>query len=559
MEWNNVKCQRPLVAGVISALFLVSGGCARYDIGARGLLNYLVLSSLLQGQPWRDGYSCRQKITVQSDSSDLSAGSAAYFQFDHASLVNQGLSLANGDDVLVTYGVDNSEVGRSLASGSGWNSATTTIGFPLQTGLAASSSDDGYYLYYCNSSSTTPVAITLPSSSVEDLTAQQFPIGAAYTPVSRATFTPTSASQVWLYFITFAIKSNVNQLTNDSTYLARVTKNGVTDVEVEQQSNAGDHYKLMVVSGMVTGTTSQQTIALDVKSASATTQTTIKQVRIVTMLLPANVDFHSAVNDTETTVTTGGAFVDVANPVLTFIPASAGDYVVMAMAQHHENPGFSMSEMRFVDSAGAYWPQASGATNALYSVNERGAYDTFFAMRRVALSASPQSFYFQFRSSNSGGSASQYKGLRIFAFRADAFDNYFSTEDLAEVSTNSASYTDVSSLSVPAPSGLRDHVLVQSQYLYDADSSTNNEELADFTLDGASLCDQNHAIDAPMHNARSGYIFASGCVHSLVTNSAFTLKNRFAVNVTPAYSKESVIHVFRLAAADSSAGYVEVR
>jgi hypothetical protein len=207
--------------------------------------------------------------------------------------------------------------------------------------------------------------------------------------------------------------------------------------------------------------------------------------------------------------------------------------------------------MRLLSHDASYWPPIGA--DGRYSANSRGSYDTFFVMRKETLTAGAKTMQFEFQSSSNGGQPSQYKGLRLYAFRADAFEAAESQQDLAAAGTTSTTEVVKSTLTTSAPSGARDHVIVQNQFIYDTDSSNTHQTLADFTLDGTVLSDQDHVLN------NTGYHFACGVVHSLNTSSAVTLQNRYWTNNAgiDTFSKESVIHVLRFKDADASLGSEE--
>ncbi|MFW9861993.1 MAG: DUF2341 domain-containing protein, partial [Candidatus Thorarchaeota archaeon] len=112
---------------------------------------------------WFDSdWSYRKVATVSADTSDIPAGYSIYLTFDHATLVSEGKSLANGDDIRIVYwdGSQWIELDRMLDTDSTWNSDSTKIWFKTQTSIPASSSDSGYYLYYGN-----PLPSSPPSDS----------------------------------------------------------------------------------------------------------------------------------------------------------------------------------------------------------------------------------------------------------------------------------------------------------------------------------------------------------------------------------------------------------
>ncbi|MFX0054392.1 MAG: DUF2341 domain-containing protein [Candidatus Hermodarchaeota archaeon] len=108
---------------------------------------------------WFDSdWSYRKAATVSADASNIPAGYSVHLTFDHAALVSEGKSLANGDDIRVVYwdGSQWIELDRMLDTDSTWNSDSTKIWFKTQTSIPASSSDSGYYLYYGNPLSSSP-------------------------------------------------------------------------------------------------------------------------------------------------------------------------------------------------------------------------------------------------------------------------------------------------------------------------------------------------------------------------------------------------------------------
>ena len=109
---------------------------------------------------WDPDYLYRQKITVTAGATAVPTGYSVPITFDHAQLVTDGKSQADGDDIRVLYwnGSTWTELDRALQEGSAWNSASTMIWFKTQAAIAASASDDNYYLYYANDSAVNPPA-----------------------------------------------------------------------------------------------------------------------------------------------------------------------------------------------------------------------------------------------------------------------------------------------------------------------------------------------------------------------------------------------------------------
>ncbi|MDD3146518.1 MAG: DUF2341 domain-containing protein, partial [Candidatus Riflebacteria bacterium] len=102
---------------------------------------------------WNDHWFYRRQLTVTNRSSTvLPATYEIKFEFDHQKLVNEGKSLANGDDIRIIYfnGVNFSQIDRYLDPlTSGWNQSNTTIWFRLQEPiLAAPGASEKYSIYY---------------------------------------------------------------------------------------------------------------------------------------------------------------------------------------------------------------------------------------------------------------------------------------------------------------------------------------------------------------------------------------------------------------------------
>ena len=110
------------------------------------------------GPCWDANYDYRKKIAITAGSADIPSGYSVSVTLDHAALVSDGKSLANGDDLRVVHwdGSSWTELDRVLEPLSAWNDASTQIWFALVDPIAASSSDSTYYLHYGNASASNP-------------------------------------------------------------------------------------------------------------------------------------------------------------------------------------------------------------------------------------------------------------------------------------------------------------------------------------------------------------------------------------------------------------------
>ena len=103
------------------------------------------------GSWWACDWSRRMPVSVHT-TGELPQGYSVKVTFDHASLVQSGLSLATGQDVRVLHrsGSEWTEVDRVLDPVSTWNQAQTTIWFATQEIVSASGTDSGYFVYAGN-------------------------------------------------------------------------------------------------------------------------------------------------------------------------------------------------------------------------------------------------------------------------------------------------------------------------------------------------------------------------------------------------------------------------
>ena len=156
-----------LVALLVSALAILSGG----RTAATGAIfvdnapvggNTFTTASCFSRWWWNGAYRYRRNITVTTGTAAVTSGYSVQLNLNHAQLVQQGKSLASGDDLRLLYWNQGScnwlELDRVLQDGSSWNSVATQVWFKLQGGIAANSSDSNYYLYYGNASAVNPPA-----------------------------------------------------------------------------------------------------------------------------------------------------------------------------------------------------------------------------------------------------------------------------------------------------------------------------------------------------------------------------------------------------------------
>ncbi len=110
------------------------------------------------GEWWSAQFAYRVPITISAGAKGVPAGYTVALTFNHAGLVSQGKSRADGNDVRVLWQSPSGwvELDRVLDDDSTWSQSSTTVHFAIREAIGANSSDSRYYLYYGNPSAGTP-------------------------------------------------------------------------------------------------------------------------------------------------------------------------------------------------------------------------------------------------------------------------------------------------------------------------------------------------------------------------------------------------------------------
>lgn len=104
-------------------------------------------------------------ITINTGSTGIPDSYSVKYTFDHADLVTNSKSKANGNDIRIVYSSDGfishfQEISRVLDDSSSWNQSNTAIWFKTQAAIAADSDSDiagpteSYRIYYSASATT---------------------------------------------------------------------------------------------------------------------------------------------------------------------------------------------------------------------------------------------------------------------------------------------------------------------------------------------------------------------------------------------------------------------
>ena len=133
-----------------TAVFLVE---FEVPFGTSGRVGFFEEDSQVLYHPFfNTSWSYQKQINVTNNdgSGGLTNGLTINLTFDHADLVNQSKSNANGTDVRIVEN-NETELDSVLCLGSSWNTTTTCLNFNLTSDLAAGATNStGFQLYYGN-------------------------------------------------------------------------------------------------------------------------------------------------------------------------------------------------------------------------------------------------------------------------------------------------------------------------------------------------------------------------------------------------------------------------
>ncbi len=359
-----------------------------------------------------------------------------------------------------------------------------------------------------------------------------------FTDVPGATlaFTPSSASDVWILLLSGRLRSTwttSDEIAAETRYLVNGTERGLISIR-NHGANAGGAFAHF---DRVTGTTALQVVTVQLRDAKATA--TLDNVQIIAFRLPPGADFQFAETSGLQSVP---ALVWTSMQSLTFTPASAGNYLVMAVSSGRESPDVSTLAVRFQDPAGAFWPVDDlplpiDPRRGQFE-NGRTGWPPFLLARVQNLTAAAKTYSIEAQGDALGA---EIRDTRIMAFRTDVFDNAQSIETIAMTTTTSTTPVVKSTLNTATPPAAQDHIIIQS-LLVDADSSSTDERRAGFERNDSVVA--SYGLVSTNNEFESSYAFFD----AVTTASSMKLENTFSTS-NAAYiveGKESVIHVLRL-------------
>jgi hypothetical protein len=244
-------------------------------------------------------------------------------------------------------------------------------------------------------------------------------------PGGTLVFTPSSASDVWIVLVSARLHGTTTGFKPaQARYIVDLGFGGVGDVKNTVASSPGpwQHFH------RVTGDTNRKVVQVQLSAPDGGTAT-IEDLQIIAFRLPDNADFQFAETIGQQVVAAGvwNGYQD-----LTFTPSSAGDYLILAVANLMEVAGSNTAALRLRDSGGSYWPVDSSG----YLTNGSANWPSFFLARVQNLDTSSHTFTIE---ANGAPGNSIIRETRMMAFRTDVFDNAQATPiaDLNETSTTS--------------------------------------------------------------------------------------------------------------------------
>jgi len=361
------------------------------------------------------------------------------------------------------------------------------------------------------------------------------------------TFTPSDTSEIWILFFSAKLGSTSNaEESVEVRYLVNDVEHGYGGTQVRQPTSRGPWQHFY----RITGTTAEQTVKVQFRDVAGTG--TIEDLKIIAFKLPDNADFQFEEHEASQTFD-GSQWHDDLNSRLQFTPGSAGDYLIMVVANGTEQPGGVNIGIRLKDdNSPPYWPvfdyPAGGeGPRDGYFVNARAPWQSFFLARIQTLDQTLKTFTIQVSGSDADNAepwdtGSEIKYTRIMAFRTDVFDAVESQEDTAGTSTTSTDPVVKSTLTTAAPPDTRDYITIQSLTLYAPSNSNDDERKAGFEADDLENTSYNHVMNNIDYTTSFGYFDA------VTTSSSVKYENTFSTSNASieVYAKESVIHVLRL-------------
>ncbi|MFQ5553368.1 MAG: hypothetical protein ACE5EW_06585, partial [Thermoplasmata archaeon] len=457
-----------------------------YGIAAGNYTFNMYFDELPRGW-WDSNYTFRRPINISAGSSSIPISYPVKLTFDHEQLVTDSKSQADGDDIRVVYWTGSAwnELDRTLGNGSSWNNASTTILFKTQTAIAASGFNTDHYLHYNYSAAVSPPTNTLSARYfLNQSLGETQTSSATYANKVQLQFTPSETSEHWVVVATWRQRHVGGSGTEEIYGEARITVNGAarTGTDLISYQSGGDVWNVNGAFLKINGTTAQQTIGIDFRANGGTDA--IDGATILAFMIPdpptADVQYAEDLPQVTDTVDPTDALT------VTFTPPSAGDYIWMANAFHHEAPGSSTSRIFAEDETNAN-QQRSRETHISTAI-----FKPLIHFEQRNLGASSQSFVIRHEPDTAG---SERRGLTQLLFRSDVFEGVESASSAAYETTTLTSYQPKVSLTTATQSSDRDYVYLVVLAHDDVGAIVTDGHFAEIRLAASQQVEAQHESD----------------------------------------------------------------
>lgn len=273
------------------------------------------------------------------------------------------------------------------------------MAFTLATGAVAR---QNYYAESNSSSSTT-------SSTYQDKT--------------TLTFTPDDNSDYFIFW-TASLSGASTSTDNNAKLTNTTTSTDLSIVNIEAQDTLNRHNVGGVVRQQFTTGHGAQTYKIQYNSEGGVNSVSIQDARIWAVKA-SSLDQYAESNTDSTT--TSATFQD--KTTLTFTPATAGYYVIIAMAEHNVNSTTNAAELALDVNGTDYYVQSQVQ-------QDNTNYRTWTAIKVENFAASSQTIKIQYRSL--AGSTVTIRRARIVALRVTAFNGINNAEQLTRQTTTNS-------------------------------------------------------------------------------------------------------------------------
>ena len=263
---------------------------------------------------------------------------------------------------------------------------------------------------------------------------------ADWTNTLSLTFTPDDNASYWLFAsAAFTNSSGSNDHVGWVTVYHVQGETVLLEQSVQRQeaSSPQDWVGVFGIARLSFGAApGEQQLDVNINSSHAGDTTKLKDVR----LLLIKADAADAYAESLASVNTSSTSWQTA-ATLTFMPASPGDYLVIASATRASDANLGAMRSRLNDVSGG----TTYGDRAWYCKDDWDN-QPFAVMEKLSLAAASRTFRLEYRSES--GTLCYLQGARILALRLDAFDNAWFASNHATQNTTSASNQDFLTLSV---------------------------------------------------------------------------------------------------------------